>query len=609
MPFFGRELRLLLSVLCFACVLGAEETTEWPFHGRDPGGNRYSPLAQIHRGNVAKLQREWTFSIGEKERPHEGGGMSAAFESTPLVVDGVMYLSTPSSRVIALDPETGRVLWTFDPQMDRAGKRVYLQHRGVSFWHSPDKRRKRILYGTYDGRLISLIAATGKPAPEFGREGTVDLRAGITDRWPRAVYGVTSPPAIYRNLVITGSRLMGGSDGRGPSGVVRAFDIESGKLVWSFQTIPRDNEDGHETWKDDLWKDRSGANAWSVLSVDHVRGIVFVPTAQALGARHGRGEQLFANCLVALDAATGKRRWHFQMVHHDLWDYDVPAQPNLVTIRRDGRRIDAVAQVTKMGLLFVLERETGRPLYEVQERPMPQARTTAVVAWPTQPFPVKPPPLARTSMTRDDISAVTPESNKECTALFHLARYEGIYTPPGNDVSLVFPGTLGGANWSGSSFDPTTGTLYVNVQNLGSLWNKGRFWDSRRWPCQQPPWGSLVAVNLNRAKITWSVPLGIVEELEARGVPKTGALNIGGSIVTAGGLVFIAATNDSRFRAFDSSSGAELWVGRLEANGHATPITYRGARTGRQFLVVAAGGGGAFTSETADVLAAYSLPR
>jgi glucose dehydrogenase len=595
-----------LCCILLTSTLAAQQDSEWRAYGRDPGGNRFSPLKQIDRTNVARLKRAWTFSIGEPSRPHEGGGIETAFETTPIVVDGVMYLSTPSHRVIALDPETGRQLWSFDPQEGQTRNRRYLQHRGVSYWQSRDGRRKRILFGTYDGRLIALNATTGKPAPEFGREGTVDLRAGLMDAWPDATYGVTSPPAIYRDLIITGSRLLGGRDGRGPSGEVRAFDVRTGKLAWTFHTIPRPGEAGHETWSGDWWKDRTGANAWSLLSVDEERGLVFIPTAQALGAQQGEGQQLFANSVVALDAATGKRRWHFQMVHHDLWDYDVPAQPNLVTVNLAGRRVPAVAQVTKMGLLFVLDRVTGKPVHPVEERPVPKSTQPGVVTWPTQPFPLMA-PLARISMTRNDLSDVTPESQAECAALFDSLRYEGIYTPPAKDT-LVFPGTLGGANWSGSSFDPVARRLYVNVQNLGSVWGRGRFWDRNRWPCQKPPWGSLVAVDLDAGRIAWSVPLGIVEELAAKGLTQTGALNIGGSMVTAGGLVFIAATNDRRFRAFDASNGQELWTERLEANGHAAPMTYRGRRTGKQFVVIAAGGGGAYTDRSGDVLAAYALP-
>jgi len=594
--------RAYLIAVATACALAQE----WRYYGQNPEGNRYSTAAQIHRGNVARLTRAWTFSIGEPDRPLEGGrspGEQTAFEATPLVIDGVMYLTTSSNRVIALDPDSGTKLWEFDPQAGRK-ERIFLQHRGASFWQSADGKEKRLLFGTVDGRLICLNAATGKPSPGFGREGVIDLRAGVADRWPKAIYNVTSPPAIYRDLVITGARLIAGTpDGTGPSGQVRAFDVRSGKLVWTFHTIPRPGEPGNETWEGDSWRDRSGANAWSILSVDNARGLVFVPTAQPLGYGRAPGANLYANCLIALDAATGKRRWHYQMVHHDLWDYDIPGQPNLVAFEREGRKIDAVAQVTKMGLLFVLDRETGKPVFPVEER---KVNAAGPGMWPTQPMPLQPGPLARLTFTPSEISRVTPEHFRECSELFNSSRYEGMYTPPGKDQTIMFPGTLGGANWSGSSFDPKSGRLFVNVQNLGNVRGRGRFWDRNRWPCQQPPWGSLVAVDLNQGKILWNVTLGVVDELIAKGVPPTGTPNLGGTIVTAGGLVFIAATNDKRFRAFDADTGKELWSDRMEANGHATPMTYVG-KSGRQFVAIAVGGGGSFTHEVADVLAVYAL--
>lgn len=600
------------TFLLAALIVSAQKPGEWRYYGHDPGGNRHSPLDQIHRGNVAGLRRAWTFSIGEPNRPLEGGrngGEQTAFECTPLVVDGVMYLTTPSNRAIALDPETGRKLWEFDPQEGRA-QRIFLQHRGVSFWQSADGRAKRLLMGTLDGRLLSLNAATGKLDPGFGKEGAIDLRAGVADRWPKAIYNVTSPPAIYKNLVITGARLTaGGPDGVGPSGQIRAFDIVTGKLAWTFHTVPRPGERGNDTWEADSWKDRSGANAWSVLSVDAERGLVFAPTAQPLGGQRAGGANLYANSVVALEAATGKYRWHFQAVHHDLWDYDIPAQPNLVRFRHQGRMVDAVAQVTKMGLLFVLDRDTGKPLFPVEERAMIQSTAKEFPTWSTQPIPTKPAPLARLSFTREELNRVTEEAARECSELFASSRYEGLYTPPGKDQTIQFPGTLGGANWSGSSFDPASGRLYVNVQNLGNVRGRGRFWTRNRWPCQQPPWGSLVAVDLPRGEIAWSVPLGVVDELAAKGIPITGTVNLGGTIVTAGGLVFAAGTNDKRIRAFDAGSGRQLWEHKMEANGHATPMTYRGRKTGRQFVVISVGGGGSFTHETADVLAAYALPE
>jgi glucose dehydrogenase len=623
-----RKLSALIVALCLIVLstiqLHAGEKTasparqgEWPFHGGDPGGMRFSPLKQINRKNVIKLKEAWTYHMGELERPHSEKvrNLIAAFECTPLVVDGVLYLSTPSSRVIALDAETGQDIWKFDPQENAGQERGYLQHRGVAYWegHSSTSRKieKRILYATWDGKLIALDARTGKRCSDFGKGGIVDLRQGEGDRWPHLNYTVTSPPAIYKDRVICGSRLQE-SPSKGPSGDVRAFDVSSGNLVWQFHTVPRPGEFGNDTWEGNSWKDRSGTNVWSTMSVDTERGMVFLPIGSpAIDAdgRDRKGQNLFGNSLVALDAATGKRLWHFQMVHHDLWDYDLPAQPNLVVLKRGNSTVPAVALITKMGLLFVLNRVTGEPIFPVEERPVAASKVPDEEAWPTQPFPVKPPPLVRLTMTARDISTVTPASNKFCTDLFNSLRYHGIYTPPGPDPTLMFPGSFGGGNWSGASYDPSTNYLYVNVNELGNARGRSRrFWDENLWPCQTPPWGTLNAVDLNKGEIVWKVPLGVVPELEARGVPKTGTPSLGGTIVTAGGLVFIAGTYDSLFRAFDSTTGKELWTTTLPANGHATPMTYLGKKNGKQYVVIAAGGGGAFSQKTSDALVAYALP-
>src|SRR6266700_800599 len=614
------------QVFLLFLAVSAASAQEWRFYGGDAGGTRFSTLQQINRTNVGRLKKAWTYHMGEVDR---GGNETdrqniAPFESTPLVIDGVLYFSTPSNRVIALDAETGKEIWQFDPQAGRAAQRQFFQHRGVAYWQSKNADDRRILFGTFDGRLIALDAKTGKPCHDFGEDGTVNLRAGVADAFPGAEYSVTSPPAIYQDLAITGAAVPE-YPSKGPSGVVRAFDVRSGKLVWTFHTIPQPGEVGHETWEEDAWKDGTGANVWSIMSVDAERGLIFLPVGSASYDFYGadrKGMDLFANSLVALDAATGKLRWYFQMVHHDIWDYDMPAQPVLITVRRDGQEIPAVAQVTKMGFVFIFDRLTGKPLFPVEERPVPESNVPGEAAWPTQPFPQKPPPLVRQTFSEADISEVTKESRQYCAELFHSLKTRGMFTPYGVEPTLVMPGTLGGGNWSGASFDKASGYLFVNANEFGAVgamlpqadgapekYRRGskdgeyaRFWDQNQWPCQKAPWGTLNAVDANKGEIVWRVPLGGMSELKE----KTGTPNLGGSIVTAGGLVFIGAAMDSHFRAFDAKTGEELWAAELEASAHATPITYLGKKTGMQFVVIAAGGGGYFMGKVSDTLAPFA---
>ncbi len=629
---------LLLSFLLLALVFhlpavpqakpaaAADSAEEWPHYGRDPGGMKYSPLDQINRSNVTRLRVAWAYRTGDLSDGTQYPTRSA-FECTPLVVDGVMYLTTPFCRLIALEAETGKELWAYDPQLDKRRPYNLFINRGAAYW--TDGKEKRVFFGTLDGRLIAVNAATGNAVQTFGEGGAVDLRRGTADKYPNRSYAVTSPPLAYKDLVIAGS-LVSDGEPQGPSGDVRAFDARTGKEVWRFHTVPQAGEFGNDTWDGESWKERGGANAWSILSLDAERGIVFLPLTSPSSDYYGgdrKGQNLFGDAVVALEAATGRRLWHFQTIHHDIWDWDLPAQPNLVTVQRNGKPVPAVAQVTKTGFVFLLDRMTGKPLFDVEERPVPPSEVPGESTWPTQPFPLKPPPYARQNFRMEELTEI-PESRRECAKVLENAKSGPIYTPTGLQLTVIFPGTNGGANWGGASFDPTTGLLYVNSMDVGALrrmvkrpegslipyraqgvgTESSRFWDSRLWPCQKPPWGALTAVDLNKGEFRWRVTLGVVDELVARGLPPTGTSNLGGSIVTAGGLVFIAATNDGRFRAFDKDTGKELWVTRLPASGHATPMTFRGKKSGKQFVVIAAGGGNKYNKVYSDALVAFALP-
>ena len=616
--------------------------TDWPATNYDLQGTRYSPLTQINKENVTELVRAWTYHMGKSSPApsprvssqqallaSHGGPRARTSEAIPVVIGDVMYLSTANSAVVALQPETGKELWSY--HVDHASAST----RGVSYWPGDKQSPAQVIFGTTDARLISLNAKTGKPVPGFGNEGVVDMREGVMNGYPDATYGLNSPPVIYKNLVITGAAVQE-SPSLGAAGDTRAWDIHTGKLVWQFHSVPRPGETGNDTWEDDSWKSRSGTNVWGFMTIDPDSGMLYMPFGQPTYDYYGadrKGANLFGDCLVAVDAVTGKLKWYFQTVHHDLWDYDLSGPPVLFTVNQNGKKIPAVAEISKTGFLYVLDRRTGKPVFGMEERSVPQTDVPGEQSWPTQPFPLKPPPLARNSFNKSEITTVTPEQKKFCTDLYTQKGEaeminQGPFTPYASEMSVVFPGTLGGGNWNPMSFDPKLGYLFVNTQDLGGIGkmvkNKegartpysrtsplgpvGRFWNPDiNMPCQNPPWGRLIAVNVNTGDIAWQAPLGIMESLP-EGQQNTGTPNLGGSLATASGLVFIGATIDSRFRAFESKTGKELWVTKIEAGAHTAPISYKGA-DGRQYIVVTATGGGFLADpSSSDVLIAYALP-
>ena len=599
-----------------------QKNGDWPLYGRDAGAQRFSPLTQITPQNVNTLTRAWTFNTG-----------GTAMQLTPLVIDGVMYVTT-GDNIFALEPETAKVLWKFT--------HADMSRRGLAYWPGEGKTGARFYTSGGDGRLIAVDVKTGKLVMDFGVDGYVDLKASVMVDGATGSFGLPSPPAVYRNVVITGGTNGEGAPATGRLyGDIRGWDARTGKMLWAFHTVPRPGEPGYDTWPAGAYKNRSGTNTWGFMTVDVERGIVYAPigspTADFYGAdRHGNN--LYGNCLVALDALTGKLKWYQQLVHHDLWDYDPAAPPTLIDVRRNGQVVPAVAQITKMGLLFIFNRITGEPIFGMEERPVPQTNVPGEWTSKTQPFPIKPVPLAR--LTFDparDMYALTPEHAAWCKNLWEQNKLtsSGPYAPMplGPDV-VTFPSTLGGGGFGGVSYNPQLGLVFVNVSHLGMVGRMeprtdpktgavtyaknsvtggpyGRFWNpANKIPCSAPPFGELVAVNVNTGDVAWRVPLGLVEELEAKGIKNTGALSLGGSLATASGLVFIGATADKRFRAFDAKSGKELWVAELDADAKAAPMTFLG-RDGRQYVVIMAGGGHQLSTSkpaSGSNLFAFTLP-
>ncbi|WP_422926997.1 pyrroloquinoline quinone-dependent dehydrogenase [Singulisphaera sp. PoT] len=587
---------------------------------------RYSPLDQINRENVARLKPVWTYHTGELV-----GGKGKTIECTPIVVAGVMYVTTAYLRLVALDARTGKELWQFDPLKAHRYEHTPASggvNRGCAYWSDgkPDGER-RIIHGISDGRLFSLDARTGKLDPKFGEGGVRHLRKELDPKVARLSYGPTSAVAIWKDTIIVGVSCDEGPGNSAP-GDIRAFDVRSGEQLWRFHTVPQPGEFGHQTWEGESWKDRGGANAWGGLTVDAERGLVFAGLGSAAFDFYGGdrlGDNLFGNCTIALDARTGKRVWHYQTLRHDLWDHDLPVYPNLVSVERGGKKVDAVAQVTKTGYVFVFDRTTGMPLFEIKDQPVPGSDVPGERAAKTQPVPVKPPPIAAQSFDAANATDIAPANHSYVLERLEKVRSGPAYNPPSLQGTVVIPGFHGGANWSGASFDPTSGLLYVNSNNVpniitlaesetgekpsfGPYKHKGyvQFLDQEGYPAIKPPWGLLTAINLSTGEFAWQVPLGEHPELTARGIPRTGTETFGGSIVTAGGLVFIAGTKDERLHAFDKATGRLIWEAPLPAGGYATPSTYQ--VNGRQYVVIAAGGAGKLRTKAGDAFVVFALP-
>ncbi|PWU00508.1 MAG: hypothetical protein C5B51_25055 [Terriglobia bacterium] len=612
-------MKICATLLLLFPVLQAQ--TDWPVYGHDAAGQRYSPLNQINTGNVGKLKLAWQYGIDPgKIDLNPGTRALTATEAVPIMAGGVLFTPTLHHTIVALEPETGKEVWKYE--LGSAAAPL----RGVTYWQGDQSSPAEILAGTSDGRLIALNAKTGKLVPGFGKEGIVDLRAGVTEKFPNAAYHMASPGVIYRNLIITGAQGKE-DDPDGPAMDVRAWDLRTGKLVWTFHTIPHPGEPGYETWPKDNWISAGSPANWGAATVDAQRGVVFLPIGQPAAQYYGaarHGQNLYSSSIVALDAAAGKVRWHFQLTHHDVWDYDAEAAPTLMDIVRGGKKIPVAVAVSKPGLMFFLDRETGKSVYPVEERPVPQTDVPGEETWPTQPFPMKPPPLARVSMKPEEIFTGEPEHEKYCRDLAEKIggiHNEGPYTPySSKEFRIIFPGQQGGPNYGGVAVDPRLGYVFVNARNVAGMGRldkskegdavayrrfsplgagsfNARFWDpATQMPCQQPPWAELMAVNAGSGDIAWRVPLGTMDAMEAKGVHNTGAFGQGGPIATAGGLIFIAGTIDKRFRAFDSKTGKQVWETGLDAEGHTNPMTYMG-RDGKQYVVIVSSGLSAFALE------------
>ncbi len=681
-----------------------EQYRTWHSFLGDKEASQYSSLTQINRENVHRLEVAWTFSTGDLIE-----GERTEIQANPLIIDGILYSTTPLKKAFALKADTGELLWMFDP-FEGEEPRSRGVNRGFATW-SDDEGNRRLFY-VAGHRLWALDAATGKPAEEFGDNGSLNFAVGLDRDALDIRVTATSPGVVYNDLLIHGSRVYNLAPGH-----IRAFNVRTGEIEWVFRTIPYPGDFGYETWPADAWTRIGNTNSWAGMSLDVERGIVYIPTGSPGHDFYGGdrlGENLFGTSLLALNAATGERVWHYQFVRHDIWDYDLPAAPVLVTIERDGRLVDAVAQTTKTGFVYLFDRETGEPLFPMTEEEVPPSDLLGEEAWPSQPVPVLPAPFARRDFREEDITNISPESHQAVLERYREIRTGSPWDPPSKQGTLIFPGFDGGAEWGGSAFDPETGILYVNSNEMPwilemvetgtmatglprteqiyalncavchgsnrtgaqhganpSLVNisdrlttdelyevirdgrgvmpsfsflsdneldaivnflqdpdapdvspveitmsrapqvpyshtgYNRWFDPEGFPAIKPPWGTLNAIDLNTGEHVWNIPLGEFKELTERGIPQTGTENYGGPVVTAGGVLFIGATKDEKFRAFDKTTGELLWETQLPAGGYATPAVYEA--NGRQYIVIAAGGGKMGT-KPGDTYVAFSLP-
>lgn len=620
----------------------------WSVYGGDDGGMRYSSAAQITPKNVDDLIRVWTYHTGDIEKRDRQTMRRTKLEGTPILVGDKLLLCSPFNEVIALNPGTGKELWRFDPKIpiEDVHPANKFTCRGVAIWSdqsqfsSTGACSKRVIAATNDARVIALDLDTGKPCDDFGTNGEVKIDPGMPLRWP-GEFQITSAPLVVGDVIIVGSSIGDNARVAAPHGTVRAFDVRTGQMKWTWDPVPRDpNDPARATWGDG-WQAVGHTNVWAPMSADPARGLIFLPTTSPSpdffgGLRPGNDER--ANSVVALKAATGQLVWSFQIVHHDVWDYDTPTQPTLATLNLDDGKHDVVIQGTKQGFVFVLDRDTGKPIWPVEERPVPQDGAPGEALSPTQPFPTHVPALVPQKITADDAFGMTPWDRAACHDLMAKARSEGLYTPPSEQGTILFPFTGGGINWGGVTFDPVNQILYANTNramHLITLFPAARYEALHDMypdkevspqrgapfgmiretligplgvPCNPPPWGVLAAIDLKAGKILWEMPLGTTEEIAPLhlalpwGVPA-----LGGSVVTAGGVLFIGAAMDDYLRAFDAKTGEELWQGRLPTAAHATPMTYEWQ--GRQYVVVAAGGHGDLGNTTSDSFVAFALPK